>query len=111
LPLDTDDGTYEIDVTARFKAFGAEYLTPVECKHHKKPIKREVVQVLSARLNSLHAKKGMLFSTADFQSGAIEYALKHKIALIKIANGRTAYITKATVPSSPLPPGCPEYVG
>jgi len=37
------DGVYEIDVTARFEALGAEFLVLIECKHHKSPIKREVV--------------------------------------------------------------------
>lgn len=109
--LNTDDGNYEIDVTARFEAFGAEYLTLIECKHHKNPIKREYVQVLFAKMHSLQAQKGMLFSTADFQSGAIEFALKHRIALVRIADGRTAYVTKGAGPRSPLPPGFPKHVG
>jgi restriction system protein len=44
------DGIYEIDVTARFEALGASFLVLVECKHHKNPIKREVVQILNDRL-------------------------------------------------------------
>lgn len=49
------DGVYEIDVTARFDALGANFLVLIECKHHKNPIKRDVVQVLNAfkRINSL----------------------------------------------------------
>ncbi len=109
--IDADDGSYEIDVSARFEALGANYLTLIECKHHKNAIKREVVQILSAKLNSAHAQKGMIFATADFQSGAINYALKHNIALVKVANGRTAYITKAAGPPPPLPLGFPKYVG
>lgn len=109
--LDADDGSYEIDVTARFEALGGEYLTLIECKHHKNPIKREHVQILFAKIESTQAQKGMLFSTTDFQSGAVEFALKHRIALVKIADGRTAYITKATGTPPPLPPGFPEYAG
>ena len=109
--MNANDGSYEIDVTARFEAFGADYLTLIECKHHKNPIKRETVQILFAKLDSMQAQKGMLFSTADFQRGAIEYALKHNIALVKIANGRTAYITKSAGPPLPLPPEFPKRVG
>src|SRR5580658_2712607 len=32
--LSVQDGTYEIDVTTRFKALGTEFLVLVECKHY-----------------------------------------------------------------------------
>jgi restriction system protein len=108
--LEEHDGTYEIDVAARFEALGGEYLTLIECKHHKNPIKREAVQVLWAKIQSTSAQKGMIFATTDFQKGAVNYALKHRIALVKIADGRTAYITKG-MGKSQLPPGFPPYVG
>ncbi len=64
------DGEYEFDVTVRFSAMGANYLTLVECKHYKHRVKREVVQTLLAKIQSTGAHKGIVFSTADFQSGA-----------------------------------------
>lgn len=77
------DGEYTIDVTARFTALGgASFLLVVECKKHKNPIKREVVQVLHAKQQSLGAQKAMIFSTSKFQSGAIEYASEHGLALV-----------------------------
>src|SRR5262249_23447663 len=85
---------YEIDVTARFKALG-DMLVLIECKHHKNPIKREVVQVLYDKLRALGAQKGMIFSTVKFQKGAIEFAQAHGIALVLVANGATMYVTKS----------------
>ena len=78
------DGDYEIDITARFKALDVQFLVLVECKHHNYPIKREVVQISKDRLQSVGAHKGIIYSTADFQSGAVEYAIRHGIALIKV---------------------------
>jgi restriction system protein len=44
------DGEYEIDVVARFTVLeGAEVVVLVECKHHKNPIKRELVQALHSK--------------------------------------------------------------
>jgi restriction system protein len=106
-----DDGIYEIDVTARFEAIGANFLVLIECKHHKHPIKREVVQVLFDRLRSVAGHKGMIFSTSAFQSGAIEFARAHGILLVQIADGRTAYLTRSFDQSPPLPEGAPRYVG
>lgn len=110
--LKGNDGTYEIDITARFEALGGNFLVLIECKHHKNPIKRDMVQVLYDRLRSVGAQKGMLFSTARFQPGAIDYALKHGIALIQIADGRTSYFAKSgSFSSSPSPSWGPARVG
>jgi restriction system protein len=105
------DGIYEIDVTARFEALGASFLVLIECKHHKSPIKREVVQVLYDRLRAIGGHKGMIFSTVKFQKGAIEFAQAHNIALVQVANGNTSYHTKSFGAPAQLPPWVPPYVG
>jgi restriction system protein len=109
--LEGSDGEYEIDVTARFEALGASFLVLVECKHHKNAIKRDVVQVLYDRIRAVGAQKGMIFSTVRFQKGTVSYALKHGIALVQVADGRTCYLTKSFGPPPPLPPWVPPYVG
>jgi len=107
------DGTYQIDVTVRFKAFGGDFLLLIECKHHKNPIKREVVQTLYDKVRTLGAQKGMIFSTIGFQKGAIQYASQHGIALVRIANGSTSYVTRS-LDNSNIPPSwanIPNYIG
>jgi restriction system protein len=101
------DGVYEIDVAVRFEALGADFLVLVECKHHEYPIKREVIQVLHDRLRSISAQKGMLFATVRFQRGAIEYAKKHRITLVQIADGKTSYLVKAEHRERDLPSWIP----
>jgi restriction system protein len=104
------DGIYEIDVTARFEALGADFLVLVECKHHRSPIKREVVQVLRDRLRAVGGQKGMIFSTAPFQSGAVRYARAHGIALVLVANGSVGYMSRTFGgQSSPLPFDVPDF--
>lgn len=107
------DGTYQIDITARFKAFGGEYLLLIECKHHKNPIKREVVQALRDKVNVLGAQKGMIFATIGFQKGAINYASKHGIALVRVADGITSYETRSADGPHEPPPwvNIPKYIG
>lgn len=56
--LDGTDGAYEIDVTARFRALGADFLVLIECKHHRHPVKRDIVQVLYDRIRAVGAHKG-----------------------------------------------------
>ncbi|MGH7147819.1 MAG: restriction endonuclease [Nitrospiraceae bacterium] len=98
------DGEYEIDVTVRFGALGADFLVLVECKHYKNSVKREIVQSLHSKLLSVGAQKGMVFSTSGFQSGALEFAKAHGIATIQVAEGRTSYFTKSlSGPSEPPP--------
>jgi len=70
--LDAYDSTYQIDVVAKFEAFGAEFIVLIECKKHKNAIPRSLVQELYDKIRSIGAHKGMLFATTGFQSGAIK---------------------------------------
>jgi restriction system protein len=94
------DGAYEIDITARFEALSASFLVLIECKQHKNPIKREVVQILHDKLRAVGGHKGMIFSTARFQRGAIEYAQSHGIALVRIVD-RRIYILHSRIGDHP----------
>lgn len=90
-----DDGTYEIDIDITYDALGVEFRILVECKKHSNNIKREVLQVLHQKIQSIGAHKGIICSTSDFQSGALEYAKKHGIACIKVAESRMLVRTKS----------------
>jgi hypothetical protein len=82
------DGTYDLDATVRFRVFGLDFLAVVEVKQHRNPIKRELVQILHSKVQSVGAQKGIMFSTSHFQSGALEYAKTHGIALVFVTEGR-----------------------
>ena len=104
-------GEFEIDVVVEFEVLGGAVIKIlVECKRYKDPIKRDVVMLLKAKLDEIGAHKGMVFSTAQFQSGALEYAKTHGIATVIVQDGHAAYQTRAMGggPSKP-PPGYPEY--
>ena len=89
------DSEFIMDAIATFEFLGAEFVVLIECKHHRNPIKRELVQVLADKVHSVRAHKGMLFSTARFQKGAIEYAISQRIALVYFTKGSPVYETKA----------------
>ncbi|MFA5806205.1 MAG: restriction endonuclease [Melioribacteraceae bacterium] len=89
------DGEFNIDVTIKYEALGVDFLVLVECKNHSNPIKRELVQCFKEKINSIGANKGIMFSSAKYQSGAIEYAIKHRIALIQISDGGLKYINRS----------------
>jgi restriction system protein len=109
------DGTYQIDIKATFQIFGGSAITVlIECKHHKSSIKREKVELLYSRLQSLGAQKGILCSTSPFQQGAIDFAKAHGIALVFVMEGRFTYETRSAEPQKFDPPpwaGMPKYVG
>jgi restriction system protein len=102
--LEATDGVYQIDVTAQFEAFGVEFLVLIECKHHKHPIKREVVQLLYDKIRAIGAHKGIIFASVGFQKGAIEYAKAHGIALIRVVEGKLTYEVKSNVGPVEPPP-------
>jgi len=105
------DGDYVFDVTARFEALGAKFLVLIECKRQIAPVEREIVQVLADKMRSVHAHKGMIFSTARFRRGAIAYASSHRIALVFIDDGRSSYLTKDIGPTVDYPSWIPKIVG
>jgi restriction system protein len=110
------DGEYEIDITVRFTALGANFLVLVECKHYRRPVGREKVQALFAKMQSIGAHKGLMFATNGFQSGAIEFADAHGIALVELVDGRNSWIRKSAdfngpVPWSEVPDYVPRIVG
>jgi restriction system protein len=109
--IDGSDGSYEIDVTARFEALGASFLVLIECKHHKNPIKREVVQILFDRIRAVGGQKGMMFATSSFQRGAIEFAKAHGIALVQITDGQAAFATRSAEERGLQPMWAPKYAG
>ncbi|MGY4794883.1 restriction endonuclease [Lysinibacillus fusiformis] len=89
--IEAHDGNYQIDGYIEFTFMGLKYKTLVECKHYKSAITREKVQILHTKIQSLGAQKGILISTSNFQSGAIEYAKIHGIALIQLTEAGIDY--------------------
>lgn len=112
-----DDGRYRIDITVRFTALDVEFLVLVECKDHARPVERDDVQVLADKKRTAGAHKGMLFSTNGFQRGAIDYAQKHGIALVRVLEGALTYETRGAgmerMPPPPwanIPPLVAQYI-
>ena len=106
-------GEFEIDVLVRFTALNVNFITLIECKHLKRPVEREAVQILHDRIRETGAQKGMLITTSSFQSGAVQYGSLHGIALVKVADGETCYVTKS-FDGPKTPPewaNIPQYVG
>lgn len=87
--IKVDDGNYQIDGYIEFSLMGIKYKTLIECKYYKSRISREKVQILYDKIRACGAHKGILVSSSDFQAGAIEYASKHGIALIKLTYAGT----------------------
>jgi len=96
------DGSYDFDATVRYELAGMDFLVLVEAKAHRHPIKRELVQVLHQKLQSVGAHKAVLISTAPFQSGALGFALAHGIALVTVTEGRFTFETKSAYKTTAL---------
>ena len=89
------DGEYDFDTTIRFSLAGLEFLVLIEAKRHANPIKRELVQALHAKLQSVGAQKAAMIATARYQRGALTYAKAHGIALATVTEGRFVFETKS----------------
>lgn len=79
-----NDGIYQLDGYIEYMLFGVKMKIIVECKQYRSPVKRDMVVLLHSKLNSIGANKGILMSTSGFQSGAVEYAKEHGVALLQV---------------------------
>jgi restriction system protein len=98
-------GAYSIDVYVRLTLLGGAHVDVlVECKHKGRPVEREAVMVLEAKLRDVGAHKGMLFSTSGFQKGALQYATARGIATVTVIEGKWLYETKGATLCPVEPP-------
>lgn len=96
--IETNDGDYQIDIYAEFVALSVQFKVIIECKRYTRPVEREKIVVLADKVRSLGGHKGILISTSGFQSGAVEYAKKHGIALLQIFDKFVMHIQASTKP-------------
>ena len=82
--VDAHDGRYQIDIVVQFSVLNTTYLVFCECKCYKDRIKRSTVSELQQKLVSCGANKGIVMAVNGFQQGAIDFAKKHRIALINV---------------------------
>lgn len=85
------DGKYDFDATVRYRFGGMDFLVVVEAKHQRYPVKRDVVQTLHAKMQSVGAHKAVIVATAPYQRGALRYAEVHGIALVVVTGERFRY--------------------
>jgi hypothetical protein len=110
--LKTGDAEYEVDAYAEIEVFGGAVLKVIiECKRYKNPVNRDLVMALHRKTQELGAHKAMLFATSSFQSGAVAYAKKHGIALVKLAKRRrTSFVAACTAPDDTAGESIAKYV-
>ncbi len=75
---------HKIDVLVRFKRFGIEIKWVIECKYWNTSVPKEKVLALAAIIDDVGADRGVLISSAGFQSGAIRAAQKSNITLTSL---------------------------
>ena len=107
-------GDYEIDVAAELTLLGGAVVRLlVECKRHLRPVDRDDVLAFAMKIQDTGSHKGLMFSTAGFQRGAIKFAQSKNIATATFNDGRANYHTKSVGPSQPPPSWVtfPRYAG
>ena len=107
-------GDYQIDITGELSVFtGAVIKVLVECKRHGRPVERDDVLAFAKKIENTASHKGLMFSTAGFQRGAIAAAKPEGIALVKFVDGKFNYETRS-IGTDQEPPGwvdLPRYMG
>jgi hypothetical protein len=83
---------YEIDLSYKFRVAEADYLTIVECKCWNHRVGRQVINYFKSVVEDIGAHKGIVVTTVGFQEGAIGFAKKCGIALLKVTDNGTLQV-------------------
>lgn len=62
---------------------------------YKSRVSREKVAVLYDKIRACGANKGVLILSSNFQSGAVQFASKHGVALIQLTDFDSLYETRS----------------
>jgi len=112
--LEGQGGDYEFDAIAKLSVLkGASIIILIECKKYGRPVEREKILALWAKLQDVGGHKAMMFATSGFQSGALKFAKTKGIATITFVQGSFLYETRGhDTPSMPPPwADLPAYAG
>ena len=93
-----EEQDYQIDIFYNFRHANLDFKVLVECKRTNRAIERQYIQILNDKLKELGCHKGIVVSTCGFQSGAINYAKKHGIALLRIIENKINYEVRYLTP-------------
>ena len=94
--IPTEDKVLEMTPTD-FEKYSLQVLN-TQChglKNYKRRIEREIVQTLYDKLRATGTQKGILISTSNFQTGSIQYATEHGIALIQLTESGNHCVTRS----------------
>lgn len=72
------------DLTIEGQYQDEDFLILVECKDYNSPVDRGDIAEFNTRIDDLKANKGIFITTNRFQSGAINMARYHNIALVRV---------------------------
>ncbi len=75
---------HKVDVLVRFRRFGLETKWVVECKLWQTSVPKEKVLALKSTIEDVGADRGILVSSAGFQSGAVRAATSTNISLTSL---------------------------
>ena len=95
----------KVDVSFNYSVADADLLFLVECKHSKHKVPVDDIEEFFAKLDDIGAHKGIVVTTAGFQSGAVKVAQSRGIALALLTRdrqpGEMIYIVNSKPPSAP----------
>src|SRR5436189_6395640 len=81
----------------------------IACRRQETPTGRGQVESFRAHLDEAGAEAGILFSTTDFDQDAVTAAAGRSVALLRVADGRTAFDTSGWGTPGHYPAWLPAY--
>lgn len=84
--IDSAGESHQIDVYYQFERAGVTHKVCIECKNHRSPVKQSVIREFYTKLHDISGVIGVVVSGSGYQSGAISFAKKKQILLLKTSD-------------------------
>jgi hypothetical protein len=82
----------------------------IECRNQRDPVRPAEVEALHARLAAVKAEHGIMFSTSDYESGAVREGRTRGVALLTVTDGKLAFARSPWGMAGQPPAWVPEYM-
>lgn len=110
--LPEPDQGFVLELLVPLSWSGSTWRALVACRRQSVPVKRDVIESLTARLHEVAADVALLFAASDFAPDAVSASQEAGVALLRVVDGRSAFDLSGwgTPGASSYPAWLPAYL-
>jgi hypothetical protein len=101
---------YAIELSGTVRVGGDDRRLLIECRNERQAVRAEAVSALEAKMTGAKAQHAIMFSTSGYEPAAVRGAKTAGIALLAVADGKSAFARSPWGMAGQPPAWVPEYM-